>query len=90
MKTLILTILLLFMFTGCEENHINERASMQPSGVVEIGPNIYIKAIIIDPGGIGYHVVYVYCDKNGKIITNTSITTNYQAGKQDLNFTVLN
>lgn len=87
MKSLFLTVLTLLLFTGCESN-VRYRAELQPNGLVEIEPGLFIKAIVISTGS-NYHVVYVYCDNVGKILVDKPISTGYTANKHTYTNTVL-
>lgn len=88
MKTLILIVLALTLFTGCESN-IRNNAIVQYNGISELEPGIFVKPIDMKAGTGIYHTIYVYCDKDGRIIRNTPISTHYVVGKVHENLTLL-
>ena len=88
MKTLILVVLTLILFTGCESN-IRTDAVVQYNGISELEPGIFVKPINMKAGTSIYHTIYVYCDKDGRIIKNTPISTHYTSGKVYKDLTLL-
>ena len=88
MKICILALLTLFIFTGCESN-IRNNAIVQYNGISELEPGIFVKPIGMKAGAGIYHTIYVYCDKDGHIIRNTPISTDYVAGKVQKDLTLL-
>ena len=81
MKSLILILALFFI--GCD-NKINTQLELNNNSVTEIADGIYIKGIYIKYAAYSYHTIYVYCTKDGTVIPNTPITTNYQQGKKQV------
>ena len=90
MKTLLFAISCILLLTGCTEYRYSSKVALDSRGVVELQPGIYIKSIRINPGGTSYDSIYVYCDREGRIITGTAITTDYIEGKTHRHLTVLN
>lgn len=88
MKSLFLAVLTLLLFTGCESN-IRNNAIVQYNGISELEPGIFVKPIDMKAGTGIYHTIYVYCDKDGRIIRNTPISTHYVVGKVHENLTLL-
>lgn len=81
MKILLLIIALLFI--GCDDK-INTRVELNDNGITEIGENVYIKGVRVRYNTDAYHIVYVYCTKNGTVIPSTPITTKYTSGKNSV------
>lgn len=88
MKYLLLALLLVGL-TGCGDSKITETRHLQHSGIAEIDKDVYIKAIKVYRTSYDYHVVYVYCDKDGNILRNTPISTSYRKDKHTTTTTTM-
>ena len=81
MKILILVFALFFI--GCG-NRMNTHEELNNNSITEIADGVYIKGISIKYAASSYHTIYVYCTKDGTVIPNTPITTNYKEGKKQV------
>ena len=80
MKSIILLLFTLLLFTGCE-SRISHTVKTNDEGIAKIAPDTYIKVIAVD---IRSRTVYVtvFCDANGNIINRSTITSwDEQQGK---------
>ena len=80
MKSLILLLLTLLLFTGCE-SRISHEVATDTDGIAKIAPDTYVKVIAVDIHSSTIYVT-VFCDANGNIINRSTTTTwNEQQGK---------
>lgn len=78
MKKVFLMLSILFL-TGC--TYVNSEVNSDTNGITKLDEDNYIKAVKINSGNGSTKIIYVFCDKNGKIINSNSI--NFKNGKVD-------
>lgn len=84
-----LTMVSLMVIVGCSSN-INNKATTN-NVIFKIDDDVYVKSVILHKGktDIGAEItqeIYVYCDENGKVIKNTSIS--FEDGSKSRNKTI--
>ena len=80
-KTILKSLLLcsILLFTGCDQ-YEKKTIDDYNGEAISLGNNVYVKKMIIQD-----MYALLYCDKDGNIISNNSISTHNMVGKASIN-----
>lgn len=87
-KIVVLVLISSMFFIGCSSNNITENFDKvsATNNIFEIDKNVYVKGVVLDLGetDVGAKLsqtIYVFCDKDGHVLSDKGISFTESHGK---------